>query len=95
VSGARFSVGDRVSVLVTFPPGHVRTPVYIRGKSGIVALALPVFPNPEERAFGRTGLPGKRLYRVRFPQCELWPDYAGSPDDAVYVEIYEHWLKAE
>lgn len=87
--------GDRVRVRAIHPPGHVRTPFYIRGKSGVIERALLVYPDPEERAYGRSGLPGRRLYRVRFPQREVWPDYDGSPEDTVDVEIYEHWLMAE
>ena len=37
--------------------------------------------------------PKKDLYEVRFTQTELWPDYAGSPYDTLYVDIYEHWLE--
>lgn len=95
MSEAVFRAGQRVRVRAAFPPGHVRTPAYVRGKTGVVERVLPVFPDPEERAFGRRGLPGRRLYRVRFPQPEVWPDYAGSPADTVDVEIYEHWLEAE
>ena len=92
---AKYQIGDRVTVRQTSLPGHVRTPVYIRGKSGVIERTLPVFPDPEERAYGRAGLPGRRLYRVRFPQNEVWPDYAGSPADTVDIELYEHWLLAE
>lgn len=91
----RFQVGNAVRVRESYPPGHVRTPLYIRGKRGVVERVLPVFPDPEERAFGRPGLPGRRLYRVRFPQREVWPDYAGPPADTLDIEIYEHWLEAE
>lgn len=51
------------------------------------------FANPEELAFGRDGLPLRPLYRVRFRQVELWPDYDGAEDDSIDVEIYEHWLE--
>jgi nitrile hydratase subunit beta len=95
VSDAGLPVGERVRVRATFPPGHVRTPAYIRGKTGIVERVLAVFPDPEERAFGRPGLPGRRLYRVRFPQREVWPEYAGSSADTVDIEIYEQWLQTE
>lgn len=87
--------GQRVRVRAVHPPGHVRTPLYIRGKTGVVERVLPVYPDPEERALGRSGLPGRRLYRVRFPQREVWPDYAGCPHDTVDVELYEHWLLPE
>src|SRR5262245_37424549 len=86
---AALRVGERVRVRRAFPPGPLRTPYYIRGKSGVVERVLAVFPDPEERAFGRPGLPGRRLYRVRFPLPEVWPDYAGSPADTLDVELYE------
>jgi nitrile hydratase len=90
---ARFASGDRVIVRRAYPPGHVRTPYYIRGKTGVVERVLESFPNPEERAYGRSGLPGQPLYRVRFRQIDVWPDYRGSPGDTVDVEIYQHWLE--
>src|SRR5437764_11792462 len=93
--GAALRVGERVRVRLAFPPGHIRTPFYIRGKTGVVERVLAVFPDPEERAFGRPGLPGRRLYRLRFPQPEVWPDYSGPPADTVHIEIYEHWLESE
>jgi nitrile hydratase len=88
-----FQPGDRVRVRAAYPPGHLRTPYYIRGKSGVIERVLDAFPNPEERAYGRDGLPRKVLYRVRFPQKEVWPDYAGPADDTVDIEIFEHWLE--
>jgi hypothetical protein len=30
---------------------------------------------------------------VRFLQREVWPDYRGSRDDTVDVEIFQHWLE--
>ncbi|MBI4247547.1 MAG: nitrile hydratase subunit beta [Candidatus Rokubacteria bacterium] len=32
------------------------------------------------------------MYLVGFRQTDLWPNYAGSPDDTLYLDIYEHWL---
>jgi nitrile hydratase len=87
--------GDRVLVRAMFPPGHVRTPFYIRGKRGVVERVLAVYPDPEERAYGRPGVPGRRLYRIRFRQAEVWSDYSGSPADTLDVELFEHWLQAE
>jgi hypothetical protein len=52
------------------------------------------FPNPEELAYARSGRPALPLYRVRFLQRELWPDYAGHPADVLVAEIYQHWLEA-
>jgi nitrile hydratase len=90
---ARFKTGDRVFVRRAEPIGHVRTPYYIRGKSGSIERLCGEFPNPEELAFGRSGLPPLPMYRVRFLQTEIWPDYRGRASDSVDVEIYEHWLE--
>jgi nitrile hydratase len=90
--GARFAEGVRVRVREDFPPGHIRTPVYVRGKEGVVMRAFGSFPNPETLAIGRDGLPKKALYEVRFRQTDLWPDYAGPATDTVDMDIYEHWL---
>ena len=88
-----FNVGDRVRVREAFPIGHVRTPYYVRGKHGMVERVCGAFPNPEELAYARPGLPAQLLYRVRFLQCEVWPDYAGQPFDVLEVDIYQHWLE--
>jgi nitrile hydratase beta subunit-like protein len=90
---ARFKVGDRVRVREMFPLGHIRTPWYIRGKSGIVERLCGAYPNPEELAYQRSGLPAQPLYRVRFLQREVWPGYSGPQDDTVDLEIYQHWLE--
>ena len=90
----RFRAGDVVAVREAFPTGHVRTPFYIRGKRGVIERICGAFANPEELAYGRPGLPPQPLYRVRFLQRDVWPDYAGQPADVVEVEIYQHWLEA-
>ena len=51
------------------------------------------FANPEELAYGRDGQPPVPLYRVRFAQSVLWPDYAGPARDTLVVDLYEHWLE--
>ena len=91
---ATFAAGDRVRVRRAYPPGHVRTPFYIRGKAGVIERVLGDFPNPEELAYGRSGEPKQTLYRVRFRQPDVWPDYAGIPGDTVDIEIYQHWLES-
>ena len=89
---ARFRPGDRVKVLKAYPPGHIRTPYYIRGCTGEVERVCGAFPNPEELAFMRSGQPAQPLYRVRFLQKDVWPGYRGNPKDVVEVEIFQHWL---
>ncbi len=88
-----FAVGDRVTVLAQWPHGHIRTPIYCRGHSGVIERLCGHFPNPEELAFGLPGLPLRPLYRVRFRSRDLWPDYAEGGDDVVEIEIYQHWLE--
>src|SRR3546814_19410939 len=75
----RFAKGTTVTVRRAYPPGHVRTPFYIRGKTGVVEQCVGSFHNPEELAYGRSGEPALPLYRVRFRQTEVWPDYQGAP----------------
>ncbi len=92
MSADGFAPGDRVAVRRAFPPGHVRTPFFVRGHKGVVDGVLGRYPNPEELAYGRDGAP-LTLYRVRFRQRDLWPDYTGERSDSVVVDIYEHWLR--
>ena len=88
----RFNIGDKVSVKRAFPPGHRRTPQYIRGKQGVIERICGAYPNPEELAYGFDGKPDKVLYRVRFMQTHVWPGYAGPANDIIEMEIFEHWL---
>ena len=90
---ARFRTGDEVRVRETYPLGHIRTPYYIRGHSGVIERCCGVFGNPEELAQQRSGEPKQPLYRVRFLQKDIWPDYRGREDDVVEVEIFQHWLE--
>jgi hypothetical protein len=89
----RFVPGDRVRVRDSAPLGHIRTPFYIRGHVGVVERYCGAFPNPEELAQMRDGLPAQPLYRVRFLQAEVWTDYAGRADDTIDIEIFQHWLE--
>lgn len=89
----RFKAGERVAVRWADPPGHLRTPWYIRGHEGLVERFCGTFPNPEELAYNRPGLPAQPLYRVRFRQKDVWPDYAGPAGDTLDIEIYQHWLE--
>ena len=88
-----FAVGERVRVRNQHPPGHVRTPHYCRGRIGVIERQCGAFPNPEELAYNRDGLPAQPVYWVRFPSRELWADYVGGPNDVVEIEIYQHWLE--
>ena len=91
----RFTPGERVRVHRRFPPGHVRTPWYCRGKSGEIERICGRFRNPEQLAYGSRNADCEVLYRVSFPSRSLWPDYEGCDRDRVEIEIYEHWLAPE
>jgi nitrile hydratase subunit beta len=91
---ARFRAGDRVKVRRADVPGHIRTPWYVRGHTGIIERLCGAYPNPEELAYARPGLPAQPLYRVRFVQAQVWPDYVGSPADSIDIEIFQHWLES-
>ena len=84
--------GDRVVVRDDYPIGHIRTPVYVRGKQGVVVRHFGAFGNPETLAFG---LPSdtRELYKVRFRQRDIWPLYRGPDADTVELDLYEHWLE--
>jgi hypothetical protein len=92
-AGARFVPGDAVRVLDVEKEGHVRTPDYAKGKPGWVAEILGAFPDPESLAYGGDGLPEKPLYKVGFRQTDLWDSYGGSPEDVLFIDLYEHWLE--
>jgi nitrile hydratase len=89
----RFQAGEQVRVLPWQPPGHVRTPHYCRGKTGVVERVCGAFANPEHLAYARDGLPAQPLYRVRFAARELWPDYREHAADTIDIEIFQHWLE--
>jgi nitrile hydratase len=81
-----------VRILDLGKAGHVRTPVYVRGRCGTIERFCGLFENPEERAYGREGAGRIPLYRVHLTQRDLWPDYAGPAHDTLEIEIYDHWL---
>ena len=55
--------------------------------------AIGPFPNPEDLAYGHSGLPARTLYKVGFRQADLWEEYEGPAEDILYADVYEHWLE--
>ena len=90
---AVFNPGDAVQVRSGSPPGHIRTPFYVRGCKGVIERIAGEYRNPEELAFGRFDAAKTPLYRVRFQQQDVWPDYNGNSGDTLDVEIFEFWLE--
>ena len=89
----KFAPGQRVRVRERFPPGHVRTPWYCRGKIGEIERICGRFRNPEQLAYGNRDAAQEVLYRVGFASRSLWPGDGGNERDRVEIEIYEHWLE--
>lgn len=87
------ATGTQVRVRSLFPPGHCRTPWYTRGRNGTVIGIADHQPDPEALAYGRRPDEKLPVYRVRFLQRELWPDYAGAAGDAVVVDLFGPWLE--
>lgn len=87
----RFKAGDRVRVRTDDRPGHIRTPYYIRGKTGWIERVYGDFLNPESLGHGGRGLPKRTLYLVAFNQKDVWSESAAAKDK-VLVDIYDHWL---
>lgn len=90
---AEFQTGERVRVRTGDPPGHCRTPAYLRGKTGVIHRWLGDFKNPEQLAYGKDGKPRLPLYQVRFRQPDLWHPYGGPAGDTLLADIFEHWLE--
>lgn len=88
----RFKVGDTVSVDRRKSLGHCRTPIYVRGKTGVVSKVQGLFHDPASLAYHRPGLPEKVWYKVRFRQTDIWRKYTGDPGDHIEVDVQEDWL---
>ncbi|MEZ5842704.1 MAG: nitrile hydratase subunit beta [Hyphomicrobiaceae bacterium] len=89
---ARFGIGDAVRIDDRPAIGHCRSPWYLRGRVGEVVGVQGCYRDPERLAYHRPGLPARVLYKVRFSQRDLWPDYSGDAGDRLEADIYEHWL---
>ena len=87
----RFGIGEFVRVKSIYRSGHIRTPGYVRGKTGQIRTIHGSFPNPEKRAYGGDGFPKVPLYGVSFELAELWNK--NSKNMKMIVDIFEHWLE--
>jgi hypothetical protein len=89
-----FRAHDDVRIAVRFPLGHFRVPNYIRGKRGRVEVVIePRAVNNEDEGYGRNAGEKRHYYRIAIPFSELWPKYAGSPNDGLRIEVFETWLE--
>ena len=76
-----------------YPPGHVRTPWYIRGQPGVVERLCGTYPNPEELAYAPPGLARAAAVSRALPAARRLARLRGQPQDTVDIEIYQHWLE--
>lgn len=88
----KFQLGESVRVDNRPTEGHCRAPLFIRGQVGTVVALHGTFRDPERLAYHQPGLPAQNLYKVRFKQTDIWPDYAGNQSDDLEVDVYENWL---
>jgi hypothetical protein len=93
VAAQRFKKGDRVRVRALRPKRHVRTPAYIRGKTGTISATHGSFRNPEQLAYAKDGLPPVPLYGVTFKWSDVWKSPRRANSDTLVVDIYESWLQ--
>jgi nitrile hydratase subunit beta len=87
----RFKAGQRVRARNINPIGHTRLPRYARGRVGVIEQDRGV------QAFPDTSLPApvenaQHVYSVRFTARELWGEGV-SPRDAVYLDLWDHYLE--
>lgn len=79
-----------------FPAGHVRTPFYLRGKSGEIIRVYGEFLDAERLAVGETGLPAVGVYQVAFALDDLWPYASGETRGVrVLADLQDNWLDPE
>lgn len=85
--------GMAVTVRTGEPATHCRTPHYLRGKRGVVVRALGRYPNPEELAYHKPGLPALTLYQVEFDATEVWGERLREAPYRIMADLFEHWLE--
>lgn len=80
----KFKIGDAVMVAAENLKGNPRTPKYIRGKRGVVALAHGRLENSRDHR----GVHDP-LYTVRFDLSEV---STCRDTDTILVDVHEEWL---
>jgi nitrile hydratase subunit beta len=89
-----FEPGDAIRIRERKPVGHYRVPTYLRGKKGVVERVIePTAVDNEEEGFGRNAGSRRHYYRIALPMTEIWPDYVGSSNDGLHIDVFETWLE--
>src|SRR5215469_5895457 len=85
----RFKTGDRVKVRSIHPPGHTRSPRYVRGKTGVVRRVHGIYVFPDTNAH-RAGEKRQHVYLVEFSAHELW---GRDHRERVMIDLWEDYLE--
>jgi nitrile hydratase len=92
-----FAPGTRVTVRNDWPEAkgakvHIRTPHFVRGKTGRIETLIGEFGDPEYLAVGRKDAPKRALYMVVFDRAELFPG-TDAHNETLTADLYENWLE--
>jgi nitrile hydratase len=87
-----FKVGDQVRVKKHNPTHHSRLPSFTKSCLGWIDTYHGAHLSHEPLSRSEGEVP-EHLYAVRFSTGELWGDGAESPNDSVYVDLFEHYLE--
>jgi len=92
VSGARYSLGQRVRTNAVAPQHHTRLPGYARGKRGVIERihGAHVFADTHARGLGEQP---QWLYTVVFDEKELWGANTPRQQSTVSVDAWEPYLE--
>ena len=88
----RFQVGDTVQVKVRGPEGYNRTPIYLRGKKGVVDSIHGEFVNARGLGYGKAE-EHQTLYAVSFNLAYVRGCDPESSRDTLIVDVFEEWLE--
>ncbi|MDP6084807.1 MAG: nitrile hydratase subunit beta [Nitrospinota bacterium] len=93
----KYKAGDRIRVQKQVRWGHIRTPLFVLGKRGLVDNLRGEYPDPEKLAYGMDGLPPIPLYCIKFDYLEVWGESCpeSAKNDKMHIDIYEHWLDTD
>ncbi|MGO9452327.1 MAG: nitrile hydratase subunit beta [Candidatus Binataceae bacterium] len=90
----RFAAGDRVRVRNINPPGHTRSPRYVRGKAGTIRRDYGSYVFPDTNAH-HAGENRQHVYSVEFTARELWGKAARERimRERVMIDLWEGYLE--
>ena len=88
----RFKVGDAIRVKIRGPEGYNRTPIYIRGKTGVVESTQGAFINARGLGHG-SAEEHQTLYGVSFNLAHVRGRDPSTCCDKLIVDVFEEWLE--